>query len=139
MDLAHCAQNSDCCGFATGANICVDTGDPVIGTACLITCTAGPQCQSGCCAALEGGGSVCGPASLCDDCADDLEACVQNSDCCGFATGENVCVDTGPGPGGIGVACLIVCTNGTQCQSGCCAPLAGTGTTRVCAPTTFCG
>jgi hypothetical protein len=130
--------NSDCCGFATMENVCVDTGDPQLGTACLITCTAGTQCQSGCCAALEGGGGVCGPASLCGDggtCADDLEPCMTNADCCGFRTGENFCVDTGTG--GIGVACLIACDAGTDCQSGCCAPLEG-GMGSVCAPAAAC-
>jgi hypothetical protein len=59
---------------------------------------------------------------------------MQNSDCCGFAAGRNVCVDTGPD--GIGIACLIVCDANMDCASNCCTAL--DGTTRVCAPLAAC-
>jgi hypothetical protein len=143
MDLEMCQANGDCCGFSAGENVCVDTGDPQLGTACLIVCSANSECASNCCAALEGGSArVCGPASLCGGgdggvCAEDLEPCETNADCCGFATGDNFCVDTGAPPNGIGVACLIACTAGTQCMSGCCAPLEG-GMGSVCAPAAQC-
>jgi hypothetical protein len=138
-DLERCQRNTDCCGFSTGNNLCVDSGDAQLGTACLIACTSETECLSGCCAPLGSGGSVCGPSELCTECsALDLEPCARNGDCCGFATGENVCVDTGPAPDGIGQVCLIVCARGSDCQSGCCAPVDNVASTRVCSPSSRC-
>jgi hypothetical protein len=144
MDVQPCETNGQCCGFTTGENVCVDTGDPELGSVCLVVCAANSECRSNCCAALQGDPTrVCGPAELCGGssdggtCVEDTDPCTRNSDCCGFASGESVCVDTGPAPGGIGVACLVVCTSGTQCRSGCCAPLED-GMTSVCAPAAQC-
>jgi hypothetical protein len=145
MDVEPCEVNGDCCGFSAGENVCVDTGDATLGSACLVVCTANSQCQSNCCATLQNSTTrVCGPAALCGGsndggtCADDLEPCETNGDCCGFAAGENFCVDTGtPPPQGLGVACLIACTTNSQCQSGCCAALEG-GMGRVCGPVSLC-
>ena len=80
---------------------------------------------------------MCGPPSLCGSCVQDLEPCVRNEDCCGYAKGDNVCVDTGPG--GVGMACLIVCDTNADCQSGCCAHIFGSYEYRVCAPVSACG
>ena len=75
--LETCSQNGDCCGFANGNNYCVDTGSSAI---CAIACTSGSECESGCCAALQGGGSVCAPSSYCPDtsCRATGSSCTRN-------------------------------------------------------------
>lgn len=56
---ASCASAA-CCGGSTCAGF-EDLG----GDFCAADCTRNRECQSGCCAPLEGGGSVCAPASYC--------------------------------------------------------------------------
>jgi hypothetical protein len=63
-----------CCSGAT----CVDNGTALI---CAANCQQGADCASGCCAALQSGGSACGPASLCaapDPCATFIN-CITNN------------------------------------------------------------
>lgn len=66
-DLEPCTVNGDCCGFASGLNYCVDTGDATLGTLCLFSCTSGAECASGCCAPLQepAGASVCAAPEYC--------------------------------------------------------------------------
>ena len=133
-DLATCTVNSECCGYPSGHNYCVNTNSS-LGTVCAIACTSGSACNSGCCAPLTTGGSVCAPASQCQkSCAGDLASCSVNGDCCGFSTGHNYCVNTG---GSLGAICAISCTYNSECSSGCCAPLKSGGS--VCAPASYCG
>jgi hypothetical protein len=66
-------------------------------------------------------------------CAASLDTCAKNGDCCGFSTHSNYCVNTG---GSLGAICAIACTSGSECSSGCCAPLKDGGS--VCAPSTAC-
>jgi hypothetical protein len=133
--LDACTSNGDCCGFSTHANYCVNTGTS-LGAICAIACTSDSECKSGCCAPLKSGGSVCAPSSQCQTTCTggDLDSCSKNSDCCGYASGHNYCVNTG---GALGAICAISCTSGSQCSSGCCAPLTGGG--AVCAPSSACG
>jgi len=57
-----CNVNGDCCEFSSGDALCVGYGSV---DACGATCTAGAQCQSGCCAALKEGGGACAPKEFC--------------------------------------------------------------------------
>lgn len=125
QSLDACSKNGDCCGFASGQNFCVDVG---AGALCAISCSSGSECKSGCCAALEGGGSVCAPESYCSSCVDDGSTCSKNGDCCGFPSGESLCVDG---------RCSATCSYGYECKSGCCATLEGGG--GACGPAYYCG
>jgi hypothetical protein len=64
-------------------------------------------------------------------CAQKLESCTSNGECCGYESGNNFCVNTGSG-----AICAIACSSGSQCASGCCASLEGGGS--VCAPAQYC-
>jgi hypothetical protein len=130
--LEACTTDTDCCGFASGDNICIDSGDPELGPACLFTCTADVQCGSSCCAETTGSSSVCGPGEFCG-CDGTLDECNVNGDCCGFQFGRNVCVDTGPD--GIGQVCLDVCERNSDCSDPlpCCSPIGGSDIS-VCTP-----
>jgi hypothetical protein len=111
--LGSCTTNGDCCGFSTHANYCVNTGGS-LGAICAIACTSDSECNSGCCAPLKSGGSVCAPATQCQvACAGDLGSCTKNGDCCGFSSGHNYCVNTG---GSLGAICAISCTSNSQQQ-----------------------
>jgi hypothetical protein len=127
---ASCATNGDCCGFAQSEAVCVT--EAAGGAICRASCTTGSDCQSGCCAPLTGGGNACFAASQCQsDCAAANEPCQTNEQCCGGPTDTAVCVNQGAGP-----ICADRCTNDSQCQSGCCAPLQVGG--NVCAPPAYC-
>jgi hypothetical protein len=127
---ASCSGNSDCCGFADKQAFCVN--EPAGGSICRASCSTGADCQSGCCAPLDGGGMACFAASQCqNDCAAANEPCQTNADCCGGATDSQVCVNQGQGP-----ICADRCASNAQCQSGCCAALQLGGT--VCAPPIYC-
>jgi hypothetical protein len=54
-----CEAQSDCCDGSS----CVNFGGGDV--LCASDCTYDWECMSGCCAALEQGGGVCGPASIC--------------------------------------------------------------------------
>jgi hypothetical protein len=77
----------------------------------------------------------CGADSCKAPCSPTTE-CVQSGDACGGDTPccfDSLCVDyPGQGP-----ACGYICTSGSQCNSGCCAPLKDKPAS-VCAPKTFC-
>ncbi len=124
--LESCTANGDCCGYESGDNFCVNTGN---GAICAITCTSGSQCASGCCASLEGGGSVCAPSNYCEaSCRATGSSCTTNGACCGFASGNALCV------GGV---CAATCSYGSDCKSGCCATL--TSGKHACGPASLCG
>lgn len=55
-----CVDPLDCC------NVQMETGYCVEGT-CADACTADSQCTSNCCFPLQGGGSACAPAALCEE------------------------------------------------------------------------
>lgn len=57
-----CTVNGDCCGFDSEETICVNAGDFSV---CADTCTDDTDCESLCCAPLEGGGGACAPAEFC--------------------------------------------------------------------------
>ncbi|MET0286817.1 MAG: hypothetical protein ABW352_20210 [Polyangiales bacterium] len=57
-----CQTNADCCGGAGDTQVCVNQGQ---GPICADRCTSNAQCQSGCCASLQMGGTVCAPPIYC--------------------------------------------------------------------------
>jgi len=64
MDVAPaCAQAGEACGRCCAGTTCVNF--PSVGDLCAANCTTGAECQSGCCAKLQGGGSACYLASGC--------------------------------------------------------------------------
>jgi hypothetical protein len=76
----RCSNPGDSCGSlpcCSGAT-CVNNGTALI---CAANCQQGADCTSGCCAALQSGGSACGPASLCtppDPCATFINCLTNN-------------------------------------------------------------
>jgi hypothetical protein len=70
-----------------------------------------------------------GPGTLA--CREEGGACETATDCCAGST----CVDTSTDPGGY--RCKRNCTAHAQCQTGCCAPLVGSGTS-VCLDGAYC-
>ena len=114
-----CANPGDLCASipcCVGA-VCVNDGTRAI---CAANCQRGTDCASGCCAALQSGGSACGPPSLCtppDPCAS-FVACVINnpipgsspSAACAIADGKTSTVE----------ACMAGCPGGDcgQCTRG---------------------
>jgi hypothetical protein len=127
---SSCATSADCCGGALNQAVCVS--EAAGGAICRATCSANTDCQSGCCAPLEGGGSACFAASQCrPGCAEANAACQSNADCCGGPGGTAVCVDQGRGP-----ICADRCAANVECFSNCCAPLQAGG--NVCAPSNYC-
>ena len=59
-----CSVNGDCCNWQAGQGFCVNRST---GTLCVDSCTGNSQCNSNCCAPLNGtgAGSVCSPRSFC--------------------------------------------------------------------------
>lgn len=86
-DAGESCASESCCED----NSCVDFDE---GDYCAAHCGQGSDCVSGCCAPLEGGGSVCAPANYCGSgpggkplgmaCGSDSE-CASN-DCIGWCT-----------------------------------------------------
>lgn len=143
---ASCAKNAECCGYGEGNSVCVNTGTEAL---CAGTCTKGSDCKSGCCTSLKEGGHVCAPSSYCGgtggsggggsggssggsggSCKTTGTSCTQNGDCCGYASGASTCISDDN-------LCHDRCTKGSDCKSGCCAPLKSGG--GVCASASWCG
>jgi hypothetical protein len=132
----ECGTDTDCCGFATGDTLCVETGDAMYPRLCAATCMMDTDCRSSCCGDLGGGNMACGPGQNCG-CGSLLQPCANNGACCGFQYDRNVCVNTGPAPAP-GQVCLDRCTTSAQCAANgngldCCEVL-GDGTTMACMP-----
>jgi hypothetical protein len=68
-----CATQACCAG-----NSCVDFDE---GAYCSADCGQGSDCVSGCCAPLEGGGSVCAPVEYCLPLKPLGVACASNAEC----------------------------------------------------------
>jgi hypothetical protein len=123
---AVCIQPGSACvnSCCTGA-ICVTDGTTSV---CAAQCTAGTDCSSGCCASLQDGRHVCSPPDRCQaapTCLQPGATCV--SKCCAGA----LCVTDGTTS-----LCAAICAVGTDCNSGCCAPLQDGS--HVCAPASQC-
>jgi hypothetical protein len=99
-NVPACAAELDAAlACASGGGSCAPAGDPCDsvdccddstcvsfpeygGSYCALKCTADGDCASGCCGALEGGGTVCGPAEYCESSQGYVgDICTTNSDC----------------------------------------------------------
>ena len=101
---------------------------------CAATCDDGGDCVSTCCVPLStSDDNVCAPEDFCvgPPCTEAGFECADTSECC---LGNRCVVDSGSSLGGY---CAAECTDGSQCSSGCCAPL-DDNVTSVCAPTSAC-
>jgi hypothetical protein len=117
----ECGSNGHCVTAVTsGAN-----PQPIAGlSACFTGCNVASDCATGCCRPLPsapGAGNLCLTEDAC--CTAAGGSCGATKDCCGHAQDQAVCVTESAG----GAICRATCTTGTDCQSGCCAPLAGGG------------
>jgi hypothetical protein len=123
-----CASNS-CCAGTTCVNV------PELGGAfCAGICETGGDCVSGCCVALQNGGNACALASYCTTCKKaGQEGCVTDVDCCMGA----ICIQETSGGQETRTVCKDRCTAGSECASGCCAPLTNSSD-HVCSAPNFC-
>jgi hypothetical protein len=130
-----CSETTQCCQSGTGISsgaVCISNDDE-----CHATCTADSQCESGCCAAIEGESyGVCAAATECaaPTCVAPGASCSATSQCC----------QTGSTVGPYGSTCISnddechsICHSGSDCESGCCAQVTGESW-GVCAAATDC-
>lgn len=130
-----CAEAADCtvvCNCPDGAvnvGVCINNACQAAADSCSETCAD----YDGFCF-IGGGGSADDGADGTDGggvCVDTGDTCTVNGDCCGFDTDESICVNAGDFS-----VCADSCTDDTDCESLCCAPLEGGG--GACAPAEFC-
>ncbi len=122
-----CGKDADC--GTNGHCVTATTNDanatPITGlSACFTGCSVGTDCATGCCKPLPSApnaGNLCLSADAC--CAQSGASCSASTDCCGHAQDLAVCVSEPAG----GAICRSTCTQGSDCASGCCAPLQGGG------------
>lgn len=100
----------------------------VKGFGCLKACSSGSTCDTGCCAPLEGGGSVCAPPTYCDGGGGGGGSGGGGSECPNGCSSGFTCVK--------GFGCLEACSSGATCDTGCCASLESGG--GVCASPSYC-
>jgi hypothetical protein len=98
------------------ACVTVDDRDTVVGSAVGAS-------GSGASGSGSGGGSGTGGS-----CVATGDVCSVNGDCCNFLADAGYCVDS---------LCADSCTTGSECVSGCCAPLAG-DVGSVCSAPVYC-
>ncbi len=114
-----CTYEQDCCNYLSGTGFCVDFGS---GGACADSCTSDADCESGCCAATQGGGSVCSPPAFCPVCSAPGGPCTTTTDCCQTPTSTEaygaVCLSNSN-------SCAAICYASDECTSGCCTALEG--------------
>lgn len=132
-----CATDSDCCPQAGGGRSrCVRlTG---VGTVCTAVCTAASECLSGCCVSLTDGTRACNIPLFCASTsacyAGVGQACGRDADCCRETAGlrnPTACTCFGTS-----CACRALCSQNSDCTSGCCARR--DDGVRICAPATSC-
>ena len=117
-----CSATANCCQSGTGLGaegaLCISNDN-----LCHAACSTNSECQSGCCALVEGKAlGVCAAATECaPTCAGPGAGCTVPADCC--QTGTNV---------PYGATCLSedytchdVCYASSDCASGCCIQLQG--------------
>lgn len=121
-NTAQCVNVGDDCSAGTccnGSTCIIPAGDMSLNV-CAANCLKNSDCTSNCCTKLKNAPSAtCSMPELCApvDCAG--AACAVNGDCCA----GHLCV---------GGSCAFECTTSAECQSGCCALLAGGG--HACGP-----
>jgi len=131
-----CTADADCCADRGVTTRCVRlTG---VGTVCTAACANNSDCVSGCCAPLNDGTRACNVALFCASNAACFSpvggACSGDMDCCRETTGlQNptacTCV-------GAACNCAALCSQHSDCASGCCARRSDG--VRVCAAASAC-
>lgn len=117
-----CTATTNCCqsgsGIGVSGAICISNDN-----LCHAACASDAECQSGCCAPVEGQAlGVCAVASACaPTCTQPGGACATPSDCC--QSGTNIpygatCLSSD-------YTCHDVCYASSECTSGCCIALQG--------------
>jgi len=112
-----------------------DVSDPTQPALCAAACTSGAGCESGCCAPLQNSTLMsCAPRGFCSStCAATATSCTESTDCClGANNATPICIAFTSG-----ALCGVECTDNSQCDSGCCAPLMGSPTS-ACLPKQYC-
>jgi hypothetical protein len=110
-----CSSSTPCC--QTGSN--EPSGAACISNdgLCHAKCTSGSECESGCCATVQGESwGVCAVASECT-CVAPGGSCASTTQCCQGGAGA-VCISNDN-------ACHAKCTANSQCASGCCVQVQG--------------
>lgn len=117
-----CTATSNCCqtgsGIGPSGAICISNDN-----LCHAACKTDAECQSGCCALVEGQSlGVCAASSNCaPTCAAPGASCSVPADCC--QTGSNIpygstCLSDD-------YTCHDICYASSECTSGCCIQLQG--------------
>lgn len=124
---ASCESATDCCAGAS----CLSTSTESGGYRCKRNCTNHSECQTGCCARVDGLTSlVCLDPVFCPgSCHPEEAACQHDYHCCAGLACAIFDKQTS--------ACKPVCTQGADCPSGCCVPLGQTGVS-VCLDAIYC-
>jgi hypothetical protein len=94
---------------------------------CHATCVSDSDCQSGCCAVVQGKPyGVCSPVSYCGGgvCAGPGSTCVSDTDCCQSGPGISSSWGASCGPD---QQCHAICTGNSACASNCCVELKAGG------------
>lgn len=122
-----CEFASDCCAGSS----CVGTSTEPGGYRCKRNCAAHGECSTGCCAEVGLPSSVCLDRLFCPSsvCRQEEAACQDDFGCCGGLACAVFDAQTS--------ACKPVCTQNTDCPSGCCVPL-GTSEVSVCLDAVYC-
>lgn len=126
-----CGTSDDVCcdGYTCGTTHLIQTPH------CMKLCTQHTECTTGCCTGLgDSGITACLPQVFCPDlfCGALDQGCGTDTPCCdGLA-----CAILGTASASTGV-CKQVCTQHTECSTGCCAPLGSSGVS-VCLPQSYC-
>lgn len=133
-----CLTDSDCCAEAGGARTrCVRlTG---VGTVCTAVCTSGAGCASGCCVSLTDGTRACNIPLFCANTSACIagagQRCARDADCCRESSGmfnPTACTCFGSD-----CTCAALCSQNSDCTSGCCARR--DDGVRICARASACG
>jgi hypothetical protein len=159
QECATTGDNRDCC-----FGVCAGGGNPPHFT-CKAICTQNSDCETGCCATILGTPQKgCSARGFCQDtCGKENGACDTDADCCKDFTCQTNngskhcllpggCVEIGQecsanisccmgtcGGGGTPphYTCQAPCTQGSDCPTGCCATIQGSGK-MGCASRNFC-
>lgn len=124
--------NADCTddvGACCNGTTCVSDVNDETSAVCATNCLDNTNCASGCCVPLTNlTTAVCAPAEYCA-CISAGNSCLDNT---GGCCADSICIDSAGS-----TVCAATCTDNSECNSGCCAPLTNS-TTRVCSPVSFC-
>jgi len=131
-----CTSDTDCCADRGITSRCVRlTG---VGTVCTAACSTGTDCASGCCVSLTDGTRACNIPLFCANnsaCFASVgSTCARDADCCRETSGlrnPTACTCFGSD-----CSCAALCSQNSDCTSGCCARRSDG--VRICARASAC-